>query len=222
MKTERRIFKTIVQFIYNETKNAPHLLVPISGGSDGAATVKICNEACPEKTIAIHAGHELLSRDWFESICPVEFIETPGKAEDAEEMRWGYFLARSLRLKGRLIGNRNRLEDLLGNYSLASCVANLLPIVNLWKSEVMDICEYIGVPEEIRASSLRPDPDCGRPPELAAIPFKTIETFLKFQIGEAELEDVSSILDRPEFTYLVDMYQHNAFTRDLPIRGPRP
>ncbi len=222
MKTERRMFEAIVQFVYNETKKSPHLLIPISGGSDGAVTVKICKEACPEKTIAIHAGHNLLCRDWFESICPVEFIETPGRPEDAEEMRWGCFLARSLRLKGRLIGNRNRTEDLLGNYSLASCAANLLPIVNLWKSEVMDICEYIGVPEEILASSLKPDPDCGRPPELAAISFETIEKFLKFQIEEAELEDVSTLLDQPEFTYLLEMFKRNAFKRCLPVRGPRP
>ncbi len=221
MRTEGRIFEALVKFVYNETKEAPYLLDPISGGTDGALTLKICHEAWPEKTKAIHAGHNLPCRDWFESVSSIEYVEIPGQPEDAEEMRWACFLARSLRLKGRLIGNRNRLEDLLGNYSLASRVANLLPIVNLWKSEVMRICQYLGVPEEILVSSRSPDPDCGRPPELAAIPFTTIEAFLKFQIGEISYVEVSSMLTLPEFKYLMDMFQRNAFKRDLPIRGPK-
>lgn len=234
MRSEKRIFDALVRFVAEEAQNSPYLLVPISGGSDGALSLKICQEACPRKTIAIHAGNDLLCRDWFESICPLEIIPTPPnlpaygskyyrdqKTYGVEEQRWAHFLARSIQLKGRLIGNRNRNEDLLGNYSLASMWANLLPIVNVWKSDVMSICQYVGVPKEILAKSLRPDPDCGRPAELAAIPFHRIETYLKSKIGEKFDKNELSQLSRPEKDYLYALMRRNEFKSKLPIRGPK-
>lgn len=233
MKSWKRFFEVLVRFVHDETINSPFLLIPISGGTDGALSLKICHEAYPLKTIAIHAGKDLLCRDWFESLCQVEIIRPPislpvydfnyrYQTYGIEEQRWAHFLARSIQLKGRLVGNRNRTEDLLGNYSLASTVANLLPIVNVWKTEVMELCQYVGVPQEILDSSLQPDVDCGRPAELAAIPFIKVEEFLKLKTGQTTEVNFSLLLSPQEFNYLESVYVRNEFKQKLPIRGPRP
>jgi NH3-dependent NAD+ synthetase len=207
----------LIDSIRTTAASAGTLLVPVSGGSDSALCFFLCAKAFPEKAVAVHAGTSIRAEKWFRSVGPLEFSVPPGDHGEREEMRWGRFLALSLARRAWLVGSRNRTEDELGTYSLASRVATYLPIVGVWKSEVQRLCEEVGVPDEIIASSRRADPDCGRPPELAEIPFESIERYL--QAGEGASAASMQLTDGQR-AYLASIKDRNSFKRSLPLRGP--
>ena len=92
-------------------------------------------------------------------------------------------------------------------------------MAKVWKSEVMELCELVGVPSEITASSRRADPDCGRPSELAEIPLEMIDTYLRVQEGELPKEKLAP-MSEAQRNYLPHMVTENYFKRFLPTTGP--
>lgn len=208
----------LVSWVKETAASAHSLLVPISGGSDSALSFYLCTKAYPQKTAGIFAGNpsQLREKRWFERTGKVEYIEVPGTYEDRESMRWGKLNALSIQKQAWLVGSRNRTEDLLGTYSLASRVATIMPIVGVWKSEVLELCEKVGVPGSIIASSLRADPECGRPEELSAISYQKIESFLKEKIVIQNYAEVS--ISPEERAYLEGIYNYNLFKKSLPIQ----
>ncbi|HTM68839.1 MAG TPA: hypothetical protein VL426_06105 [Candidatus Binatia bacterium] len=211
--------EALIDAIRDGAEDAGGLLVPVSGGSDSALCFWLCCQAFPLKTVAVHAGASLREEAWFRKTGRVELVETPGEHLEREEMRWARFLAAALAGSAWLVGSRNRTEDELGTYSLASRVATYLPIVGVWKSDVQRLCVEAGVPESIIASSRRADPDCGRPAALAEIPFEHVETLLRVRAGEAPAASLATL--RPaEIEYLDGIRDRNAFKRRLPTRGP--
>lgn len=210
--------KKLISWVRDSGASARTLLVPVSGGSDSAFCFWLCSKAFPEKTIAVHAGNALRCKEWFEKIGRVEYTEVPGEYREREEMRWARFLVLSIDHRAWLVGSRNRTEDQLGTYSLSSRIAAFLPLVGVWKSRVMEFCKEIDVPEEITLSSMRADPDCGRPKELAEIPFATIELFLKIRVGDLPKDSLSSLTEEQRI-YLDTIYNGNVFKKNLPVRG---
>jgi NH3-dependent NAD+ synthetase len=210
--------QALVDWLQVRASDAHGLLVPVSGGSDSALGFWLCARAFPEKTIAIHAGsrNTLRRSDWLESIAPIEYVETPGEYFEREEMRWARFTAFSIKQQRWLVSCRNRTETVLGTYSLASRVATFMPLDGTWKTHVMGMCRTIGVPEEIIASSQRADPDCGRPQEMAEIPFDHVDAYLQHR------SDVSCkhSLNEAQRRYLESVIERNGFKRTLPIHGP--
>lgn len=204
--------KKLVRWIRETAEPAHGLLVPVSGGSDSALCFWLCSQTFPEKTVAVHAGTDLRAKKWFARTGTIEYIDTPGEYTEREEMRWARFLSMSLARGFWLVGSRNRTEHELGTYSLASRTATYLPLAGIWKSEVVEMCADVGVPDDIIASSLRADPDCGRPDELAEIPYVSVELFLK--AGR------SAPLSEAQIEYLSDVHRRNAFKKHLPARGP--
>jgi NH3-dependent NAD+ synthetase len=196
------------------------VLVPVSGGSDSALCFWICCQALPRgRTVAAYAGQELRCHRWFEAFGPVHILPEPPSGIEPEVDRWGRMLRHARTIRGWLVGSRNRTEETLGNYSLASRLATYLPIVGLWKSEVMQLAHAVGVPDEILASSTRADPLCGRPPDLAEIPFALVDLFLQTQLG---LRPASSLegLAPAQTVYLSKVYHRNRFKSELPLRPP--
>jgi NH3-dependent NAD+ synthetase len=120
-------------------------------------------------------------------------------------------------VRGWLAGSRNRTEEVLGNYSLASRLATYLPIVGLWKSEVMELARAVGVPDEILESSKRADPLCGRPPAIAEIPFTEVDLFLQTKIGLRPAGDLESLVPAHR-DYLSNLYHRYRFKAELPLR----
>jgi lincosamide nucleotidyltransferase A/C/D/E len=104
---------------------------------------------------------------------------------------------------------------------LASRVATYLPLAGLWKSEVMELAAVVGVPVEVLASSRRADPECGRPQEMADIPFETVDGFLQVRVGEWPESDLAG-LPAAAIAYLDSVYRRNGFKAGLPLRGPQP
>lgn len=213
----------LVEWIRAEAGEAKGLLVPISGGSDSALCYWLANQALPGKVVGVHAGSwkSLRCLEWFESVgTAIAFVKTPGRRSEAEEMRWGRFLALNLALKTWLVGCRNRTEDELASYSLASRVATFLPIVGVWKSDVLALAAAAGVPEEITASSHRADPDCGRPQEMAEIPFELVDLYLQIGIGDVSPLRLSA-LTPAQVAYLDRLSRYGQFKSSLPLKGPR-
>jgi NH3-dependent NAD+ synthetase len=167
--------------------------------------------------VAVYVGPELRCSDWFRSLGTVLHLPEPGDSADPEIARWGLLLREAHRVSGWLAGSRNRTEDVLGTYSLASRLATYLPLAGLWKSEVMDLARQAGVPEPILQSSRRADPLCGRPPEMAAIPFEHVDRFLQVQVGERDSADLTA-LSPEHLAYLEGVYRRNRFKAALPVR----
>src|SRR5262249_31372225 len=95
-----------------------------------------------------------------------------------------------------------------------------LPLICRWpgsgKSEVMELAEQVGVPKAILQSSRRADPACGRPQEMAEIPFEIVDRFLQVQMGERSKADLAGL--EPEcLAYLEGVYRRNRFKADLPV-----
>jgi NH3-dependent NAD+ synthetase len=205
-----------------DVPGCPGLLVPVSGGSDSALCFWLCARALPPgRAVAAFAGSGLRCRDWFEGLGPVWCLPGPPPDAHPEAARWAAILALALGGGGWLVGSRNRTEDLLGTYSLASRVATYLPLAGLWKSEVMGLAAAVGVPAEVLASSRRPDPECGRPQEMAEIPFEAVDVFLRVRIGERPESDLAG-LPAGALAYLDSVYHRNRFKAGLPLRGPQP
>ncbi len=208
------MIEALIRQIRLDTAKAKGLLIPVSGGSDSALGFWLCKQAWPEKTLAVHAGayRSLRNYEWFESIGRVVYTDTPGHPAEAEEMRWARFLSMSLADGTWLVGSRNMTEYLLGTYSLASRLATYRPLKLVWKSDVLKMSAEVGVPADIIASSLRADPDCGRPQELAEIPYKTIEQYLMLKEG---LCTACGDITIEQLAYLDYVYARNTFKRYL-------
>ncbi len=218
----------IMDWLYCEIPKDSKVLVPVSGRSDSALCFWLCSQAVSIKTQGVYIGksENLLELEWFRktgSLC----IEPPLIPDlfpnQAEILRWAHFQMIAQLSKRVLIGSRNHTEDILGTYSLASRVATHLPIIGLWKSEVLEMCEHIGMPKEIIEASSLSDPNCGRPAELASIPIKAIDSFcmaVRCQSSENISWNNYVDLSNVPIPYLLGIREQNFFKRSLPKHGP--
>lgn len=221
MREEPRL-KKIIDWIRETTDVASGrgALVPVSGGTDSALCFWLCTQALPHgRTLAVYAGDNLRCKEWFERQGPIRYMPCPPNNRYIEAQRWALMLAEALAFRGWLVGTRNRTEEVFGTYSLASRVATYLPLVGLWKTEVMELSELVGVPNEILASSRRADPSCGRPQELADIPLAVIDTFLKAKVGDIPSTELTMI-PNAVLAYLDSVFRRNRFKPNLPLRPP--
>jgi NH3-dependent NAD+ synthetase len=197
-------------------------LVPVSGGSDSALCFWLCARALPAgRTMGLYVGSSLRCRAWFESVGTLITLDEPPREADVdhEVLRWAMTVTQARRHRGWVTGSRNRTEDVFGTYSLASRVCTLFPLAGLWKSQVMELCDVVGIPQEITQSSRQADPACGRPKTMADIPFSQVDLFLQIKVGERPESELLQ-LDENQLKYLEWVYQRNQFKRDLPLRPP--
>jgi NH3-dependent NAD+ synthetase len=192
-------------------------LIPVSGGSDSALAFYLYSATLPERTVGIYFGDHLRAKTWFETTGTMRLLEKPLHGNPEVE-RWATLLEASIAEHRVLIGTRNRTEDILGTYSAASRLAAHQPLAGLFKSDVLALCEYVGVPQEIIDSSKEADPECGRPEELARIPFEAADLFAKEKIGLVAPQ--TAPLDDAQRAYLEALYIRNHFKKELPLLGP--
>ncbi len=210
----------LTDWVRTSAARAHGLLVPISGGSDSAVAFHILNQVYPEKTVGVFIGKDLRARDWFCKTGNLRFIDDLGiKPEHAEVERNAICQRLSLSENRWLVGTRNRTENVFGTFSLASRVATYLPIVGVWKTDIMALCKVIGVPEEVTASSRRADPNCGRPQALAEIPLESVDVFLKVRTGILDISALAA-LTAAQVEYLDQAFTANRFRTLLPTLGP--
>lgn len=72
--------KTLVDWTREVSKPVQGLLVPVSGGTDSALSFWVCNKARPGEVLGVHTAEEdgegLRAKEWFESVGPIELVET--------------------------------------------------------------------------------------------------------------------------------------------------
>jgi NAD(P)-dependent dehydrogenase (short-subunit alcohol dehydrogenase family) len=217
--TEPRVLNSL-NWLEDVTRNASLLIVPISGGSDSAAEHELINIARPGRVLSVYAGKPktLRCREWFESRGEVAYIAPGLRGLSGEIGRWARLQEMSHARRAWLVSSRNRTEDVMGTYSMASCCATLYPLIKLWKSQVMSMCEYLSIPSAITESSRRADPDCGRPTELAEIPLELIDVFSQVLVGELPKETLSQLTSAQQ-RYLSKIVDYNRFKGNL-LKGP--
>lgn len=109
-----------------------------------------------------------------------------------------------------VVGTRNRTEDVLYNYSVASTVATVQPIIKLWKSEIMDICEYLQVPRLVIEKSCEADCICGRE-QLRAEHGRELDTLLADPTANVEPE-----LKKMLINYINERIRKGSFKLHIP------
>lgn len=209
----------LTQWLNTTLGSARGLAVPLSGGSDSALLFWLLSQHLGAKTVGVHVGDSLRCRDWFESVGTVRFVPPIAGDDDPETLRWAKMRSLCLRERRWLLGSRNRTEDVFGTYSLASCTATHYPLIGLWKSDVMELCQLVGVPDEVLASSRQADPACGRPAEMADIPLEVVDAFLQLKVGGSTTRDTTALTEDRR-SYLESIYRRNLFKQGLPVRGP--
>lgn len=184
-------FAAIVDWIKTEAvrENAPGLIIGLSG-TDSLLTFMASARAFAElgkadKVLGVHYDHtppQLRGtfNHFAQVIAPwlaqnalgakVEIDNTLMENDDAK--RWGHLFSRAVRDTAARqdmnhthyfpVGTRNATEQALGTYSQISKAVSMLPIVDLYKSEVLEICTWLGVPESAIAQSCQIDCACGR------------------------------------------------------------
>lgn len=209
----------LINWIQQTTPRHAEVLIPVSGGSDSALCFWLYNQALPGRVKGIYIGTNLRAKDWFEQNGSVEYSNIQLAGHNPEVERWAHFLTVSLQENRILIGSRNRTEDTLGTFSHASKACSVLPLAGLWKSQVMELGEYIGLPPVILNSSKRADPACGRPKRMADIPFEVVDAFLQIKTGVAKTAQTPLSATPQQLRYLEKIYGHNAYKQALPLKG---
>ncbi len=110
---------------------------------------------------------------WLKEQAPKAQFEIDDSIPHSDDnIRWGHLFSRAIRetnaRQGMLnkhyfpVGTRNATEQVLGNYSQISKNVSLFPIIDIYKTEVLEICSYLGVPQIAIDKSREIDCDCGR------------------------------------------------------------
>lgn len=146
-------------------------------------------------------------------------------------LRWGYLMDLSVvsNIKKRVmrlpdeqywvVGTRNRTEDILMNYSNASTAVSIQPIVHLWKSEILQISKYLGIPQIAINKSCETDCICGRM-QAASQNIKELDLLLMAQQGELSGDFIKNNISVELQNYLNNFIRSqlskNEFKRQIP------
>ncbi len=157
--------KRLVQWTAEAIVPARALVIGLSG-TDSALAFVVCHMALrasgrdPSCLVGIHFGQAYLFEDWFRQFGPVEVTPLPESPLDDDVHRWAFLQSYGLKNDAWVVGSRNRLEDAIGDFSNASMVAALQPIMPLWKSEVLALCEKLDMPRSLIGDSCLGDMAC--------------------------------------------------------------
>ena len=110
---------------------------------------------------------------WLKTQAPHAQFETDATiAHSDDNRRWGHLFSRAVRQTDARhgmtsqhyfpVGTRNATEEALGTYSQISKAVSMLPIIGIYKTEVLHICAHLGVPQIAIDKSREIDCDCGR------------------------------------------------------------
>ena len=119
-----------------------------------------------------------------------------------------------------VVGTRNRTEDTLLNYSNASTVVSIQPLIHLWKSEVLQISEYLGIPKVAIAKSCETDCICGRD-RLLASHIREADIILMVRSGELSekhLQELPFELEVRLSKYITAQILKSTFKNYLPYK----
>ena len=150
-----------------------------------------------------------------------------------DNKRWGNIFSRAISDtelnhgmlgKYRLVaGTRNRTEALLGTYTLLSRTPSLQPIEHLYKTQILDICAHLKVPDIAIRKSREVDCDCGRF-DVQANHMDALDHYIMAQQGDldpAYLETLDPDVLAAVRNFYIEERENNAFREKVPYR-PTP
>lgn len=222
MRSLRPLFEQLISAVEQYVSSPTGLVIPVSGGTDSALTFLVCVEAVGRNRVrGLHIGSALLGGDWYDAKADVA-VEQNSCPEhvNIEPYVWARIMTECEKNPGTWpVGTRNRQEHVLGTYSRPSTVATVLPIINVWKKTVIDLCRYLAVPDFIIEGSCMVDERCGRCKQMVDIGHEKIDLFAKVMVRELPEEELKQ-LDNKELEYLKALYDSNLFKNSIPFRGP--
>jgi len=240
--------KILVDFIKKETTRfgLNKAVIGVSGGVDSAVSAYLSAEALgPENVLGVIMPYKTSSPESIEDAKLVisnlgiksEFIDiTPmcepyfEKFPDMDNIRRGNVMARmrmiilydlSAREKALVIGTSNKTELLLGYGTIYGDMASAInPLGDLYKTQVWQLAEELGVPKKIIEKKPTADLWVGQTDEdELGISYKVADKLLYFMIDERKTDDelVELGFDRKLIERIRLMVQKNQFKRRPPI-----
>lgn len=171
---------------------------------------------------------------WLKDVAPdASYVLDDSIPFSDDNKRWGNIFSRAISDtnlnhgmlgKYRLVaGTRNRSEAALGTYTLLSRAPSLQPIEHLYKTQILEICAYLNVPEIAMTKSREVDCDCGRF-DVQAHHLDALDYYIMCQQGDLDPAflqnlDPDVVLSVRDF-YLAER-ENNAFREKIPYR-PTP
>lgn len=152
---------------------------------------------------------------------------------DNDHVRWGRLFSRAVADTDHAhslgdshyftLGTRNATEDYLGTYSQISKAVSMQPLVHLYKSEVLEICQALGVPQIALDKSREIDCDCGRF-DTAANHLEEVDHYIMMRKGELDKKYTSnwdSETRASVMEYVLEEEERNKFREQTPYRPDR-
>jgi NH3-dependent NAD+ synthetase len=189
-----------------------------------------------DRLLGIHYVHpERRRKGWFEEhMIPWLRAAAPSATilvESAlggnnDQQRWGDLHTRALHpiIDGKpgplyaegenywLCGTVNATEKALGTYSMLANAVSVQLVQTFWKSEIIALCEHLGVPEIAVENARLPDCLCGRD-EIASANIEVIDQILRSTIRPSAHDPV--LLDTL-YDYIADTRRVNGFKQRIP------
>lgn len=170
--------------------------------------LKRCN--MEHRLMGVHYVSDMAKQSWFEKHvmdwladeCPdARLIACTPLGGNHDQQRWADLQARALYrnindyddvrvpyLEGEnywVAGTVNATEKYLGKYTLMANAVSIQIIQSIWKSEIIEMCRELGVPEIAIEHSRMPDCLCGRD-ELAAENIELIDDIIRHRVKVSE------------------------------------
>lgn len=242
---ESKAFKSLVDWLTSELiegRNAPGFLVGLSGTDSIvvflAAVRAFERVGRPQRVVGIHFSDDV-STPFKDEVLPWLRQQAPHSPVIVDQsidhhrdgLRWGALLDWSVIVDpstGRMrsaaeqfwvLGTRNRTEQVLNRYSSISMGVSAQPIIHLWKSEILEICRFLGVPQIALDQSCQADCACGRD-ELSALNIPEVDALLMAREGELcasyTFQTIPGRLHRELTAYIDDQVRRTKFKREIP------
>lgn len=244
----KTVKKLLVDFIRDESCNVgfSKVTLGLSGGIDSSVVAFLAAEAfSPKNVTAVLMPYKTSSKESithskkvisklgikYEEIDISELVSPLLKKNKVESnLRAGNIMARmrmvvlfdiSQRDKSLVIGTSNKTEYLLGYSTIfgdSACAIN--PIGDLYKTQLLSLAEYLGVPKEIISKKPTADLWPGQTDESEmGFNYKDVDKLLYAMIDDRRNTEelIEMGFKKPFITKVRNLVQKNQFKRKLPV-----